>query len=59
MAPGNVKITSEKAGLDRDSVANVTQVVTLGKQFLTEKVGLVNHATIRQIDEGIRLVLAL
>jgi mRNA interferase MazF len=58
-APGNVKLALGKSGLSRDSVANVSQIITIDKQFLGEKVGQINHRTMQQIDEGIKLVLAL
>jgi mRNA interferase MazF len=58
-APGNVLIPAEESGLSKDSVANVSQMVTLDKQFLTEKCGRLTAATLRVVDEGLRLVLAL
>lgn len=36
-APGNLLLTAEDTGLPRDSVVNVSQIVTLDKTFLTEK----------------------
>ena len=58
-APGNVKLEVKKTGLDRESIANVSQIITLDKQFLEQKVGQVDYRTMGRIDEGIRLVLAL
>lgn len=58
-APGNVLLTKTKAGLPKDSVANVSQVITLDKDFLTEQAGHIDSSTMRQIDEGLQLVLAL
>ena len=58
-APGNVKLSMEKTGLGRESVANVSQIITIDKQFLEEKIGQVDHRTMQQIDEGIKLVLSL
>ena len=59
MAPGNVKLSVEKTGLRRESVANVSQIITIDKQFLGEKIGQVDHGAMQQIDEGIKLVLSL
>ena len=59
LAPGNIKLPTKKAGLDRESVVNVSQIITLDKQFLEEKVSQVDNRTMGKIDEGIRLVLAL
>lgn len=58
-APGNVFIASEDSGLARDSVANVTQIVTLDQVFLVEKAGRVPRRIIREVDRGLRLVLQL
>jgi mRNA interferase MazF len=58
-APGNVSLPRRSVGLDRESVVNVSQLVTLDKRFLTERVGCVPEAKLRQVEEGMRLVLAL
>ena len=39
IAPGNVLLSAKQTGLDRDSVANVSQLVTIDKRQLTERVG--------------------
>ena len=57
--PGNVLLPSRATGLPRDSVANVTQVVTIDKAVLDERVGKVGHALMTRVDEGLRLVLGL
>lgn len=58
-APGNVLVPAVQSGLPRDSVANVTQIVTLDKQFLTEQAGRVTKQLMKDIGEGLRLVQAL
>lgn len=58
-APGNVFLPSADTGLPRDSVANVSQIVTADKRFLGERVSAVGHGVVRQIEEGVRLVLGL
>lgn len=58
-APGNVRLTKRQSGLKRDSVVNVSQVVTLNKSSLTERVGRVPESKLRDVDEGLRLVLGL
>ena len=58
-APGNVYLPKAKSGLPKDSVANVSQVLTLDKGFLTEQVGPLDRAIIREIDEGLQLALSL
>lgn len=58
-APGNVKLPEAKTGLNRESVANVSQILTLDKQFLGEQIGQLDTLAMQQIDEGLGLVLGL
>ena len=58
-APGNVVIKRRQSGLSRDSVINVSQVVTLNKAFLTEKAGAAPPKLMHAVDEGLRLALGL
>jgi mRNA interferase MazF len=58
-APGNVRVTGRASGLSRESVVNVSQLITLDKQMLTEKVGRLPAESLRDVDAGIKLVLAL
>lgn len=58
-APGNVYVAKAKSGLAKDSVVNVSQLLTLDKDFLTEQIVALDNPTIRQIDEGLQLVLSL
>ena len=58
-APGNVLLAGETSGLGMDSVANVSQVVTLNKTELSESVGRLDEAAMRMVEEGIALVLDL
>lgn len=58
-APGNVYLPQNATGLSKDSVANVSQVITLDKGFLTEKVGELPQYLIEEVEEGLRLVLDL
>jgi len=58
-APGNVLLSSRASGLPRDSVANVSQIVTLDRDYLTEKAGRIPRRTMARVDEGLRLVLEL
>lgn len=58
-APGNVLIPASDAGLPKDSVANVSQVITIDRAFLTEKCGRLPSQLIRSVDDGLRLALSL
>ncbi len=57
--PGNVLIKKGQGGLQQDSVANVTQVVTIDKNILLERIGSLSSQKLLQIEEGLRLVLSL
>ncbi|HEY3130250.1 MAG TPA: type II toxin-antitoxin system PemK/MazF family toxin [Acidobacteriota bacterium] len=58
-APGNVLLPRKTSGLPKDSVANVSQVVTIDKAFLTERVRSLAPGILHRIDAGLRLVLTL
>ena len=58
-APGNVLIPAIDSGLPKDSVANVSQIITLDRTFLTEKCGRMPSRIMKDVDDGIRLVLSL
>lgn len=58
-APGNVSLPKTKTGLTKQSVANVSQVITVDKSFLDEQVGQLDNLIMNQIEEGLRLVLSL
>ena len=58
-APGNVVLKAQETGLPRDSVANVSQVITIDRGFLVERCGRIGHATLRTVEDGLRLSLSL
>jgi mRNA interferase MazF len=58
-APGNVLLPSKVTRLSKDSVANISQVITVDKYFLTEKVGTLPRHLFEQVESGLRLVLDL
>ena len=57
--PGNVLLKAGATGLPRDSVANVTQIVTVNKNDLTQYVSQLDAMKISSIDAGLRHVLSL
>ena len=57
--PGNVFLSRGDTGLPRDSVVNVTALITLDKRDLEDRVGLVPGHLMTDIDRGLRMVLAL
>lgn len=58
-APGNVLLARRDSGLLKDSVANVSQVVTADKRFLTEPISSLEPRLLMQVENGLRLVLGL
>jgi len=57
--PGNVLLPEQAAGLSRDSVVNVSQLLTLDRRFLTEPVGVLPPRLQAMVDRGPRTVLQL
>jgi len=55
-APGNVLLEARLTGLSKDSVGNVSQVVTLDKSLLTERVGKLSRAKTDLVLAGIDVV---
>lgn len=58
-APGNILLNTRRSGLPKDSVVNVSQLITVDRQFLTEKVKMLDSRTMSEVDDGLRLVLAI
>lgn len=58
-APGNVFCPRSACGLPRDSVINVSQVLTIDQGLLMERVGVLSASVLHQAEDGLRLLLAL
>lgn len=58
-APGNVLVTVQQSSLPRDSVINVSQILTIDKRFLSEYVSTLSPKTMQHVEAGMRLVLSL
>ncbi len=56
-APGNVRLTARATGLPKDSVANVSQLVTLDRDVLTERSGRLSRSQLELVLAGIDIVL--
>jgi mRNA interferase MazF len=56
-APGNVLLSARTTGLPKDSVANVSQLVTLDRETLTERVGTLPARKLELVLLGIDTVL--
>ena len=58
-APGNVLLPHKTTGLAKNCVANLSQVITVDKSFLTERVGVLPLYLPEQVESGLRLVMSL
>ena len=56
-APGNVLLAARATGLPRPSVANVSQLVTLDRDALTERAGRISASSLELVLAGIDVVL--
>jgi len=57
--PGNVLIRRRKSGLPKDSVANVSLVAAVDRGLLSERVGSVTRRQLDDVEQGLRLLLAI
>lgn len=58
-APGNVLLPAMRTGLPRDSVANVSQILILDKDYLVDRPGQISRKLMARVAAGVRLVLDL
>jgi mRNA interferase MazF len=58
-APGNVLVPARTSGLKKDSVANVSQVVSIDRECLVKRAGRIESTLMHDVDQGLRLALAL
>jgi mRNA interferase MazF len=56
-APGNVYLRARQTGLPKDSVANVSLIVSIDKDLLTERVGKLSTSSLDLVLAGIAIVL--
>ena len=58
-APGNAVLRADLTGLPRDSVLNVSQILTLDRSFLTKQAGMLSPRLQHAVDKGLRTILQL
>lgn len=58
-APGNVLLSGKQSKLPKQSVINVSQIITIDKSFLTEKIHTISNKIMITVEEGLKLVLKL
>ena len=56
-APGNILLSNKESGLPKDSVINLSQIITLDKQLLDEQVGSIAKGKLKEVLQGLKLVL--
>ncbi|HEY8181097.1 MAG TPA: type II toxin-antitoxin system PemK/MazF family toxin [Thermoanaerobaculia bacterium] len=56
-APGNVALPRKSTGLAKDSVANVSQIITIDRDFLGRRVGKISKSELKSILDGIDIVV--
>jgi mRNA interferase MazF len=59
LAPGNVVCRPGTSGLPGVSVVNVSQITTLDRCFLVERIGTLSAESVSRVEDGLRLVLGL
>ena len=58
-APGNVRVAARETGLRKESVVNVSQVLTVDKLILTERIGHLPADRLDEVEAGLRDVMGL
>jgi len=56
-APGNVLLSKKSTGLGKDSVANISQILTIDREFLGRRVGKISKLELQSVLAGIDVVL--
>ena len=56
-APGNVMLPKRSTGLPHDSVANISQIITIDKRFLTDCVSILPQNLFEKVKAGLNLIL--
>ena len=58
-APGNVRISKSDSALPKSSVVNISQILTIDRQFLSERIGALPARVMDRVNEGLKLVLSV
>jgi mRNA interferase MazF len=56
-APGNVLLQKGEGNIKKDSVVNISQIITINKSDLLEKIGSISPSRITEIIQGVRLLI--
>lgn len=58
-APGNVRISKSDSSLPKASVVNISQILTIDRKFLSERIGTLPGRVMDRVNEGLKLVLSV
>ncbi|PIE42956.1 MAG: mRNA interferase MazF2 [Gammaproteobacteria bacterium] len=58
-APGNISLSKRMSKLSKESVINISQIITVDKAYLDERVSKLNRQFLGALDEGLALVMGL
>lgn len=58
-APGNVRLSKSESGLTKPSIVNVSQVLTIDRSLLTERVRVLSGSLVQKVNDGLRLALGV
>ena len=58
-APGNVHLSPRASGLTKESVVNVSQLITIDKHFLTARIKSIDQHAMQEVDTGLRTILSI
>jgi mRNA interferase MazF len=56
-APGNILLKKGEGNLKKDSVVNISQIITADKSDLVEKIGSLSPSKVKQIIDGVKLLI--
>ena len=58
-APGNIRLTKSESKLPKESVINISQIITIDKSLLKKYVSSINETIIKKVESGIKIVLGI
>ena len=58
-APGNILLAEKSTGLSKDSVLNISQIITIDKSFLDSKVGELTRKQLIKLENGLKLIFSI
>jgi mRNA interferase MazF len=59
MSPANVRVPKSDSGLSKPSVVNVSQLFTVDRSLLVQRIRMIPPSVMTKIDDGLRRVLAV